>query len=179
LEFAFKGWFRDKLLPVAGVNRLTGTASEPYQNVSRETFLSDWGAKPYKAAYVAWLEKGGIARIHCPMLQSLFEKKTRRKTGVFFAPDFCTRKALQYQRPNFGAKILDTVEKLEFYRRSQLSRPQAGVKKKGFGFSIKPSSAACSLRMRLVATMISRNRSPRAKSRFSTPLIFRVFQQYP
>jgi hypothetical protein len=32
-----------------------------------------------------------------------------RKRGNIFAPDFCTKKALQYQWPKFGAEFLSSA----------------------------------------------------------------------
>ena len=47
-----------------------------------------------------------------------------------------------------------------------------------WGFSRETSFAACRLRMRLDTTIMSGKHPPRAKSGFSSPLIFRLFQQY-
>ena len=47
-----------------------------------------------------------------------------------------------------------------------------------WGFSRGTRFAACRLRMRSDTTIMSGQRPPRAKSGFSFPLIFRLFQQY-
>jgi hypothetical protein len=44
------------------VQNMTGRDRIPDKNVSRETFLSDWGRKPYKRSYDRWREMCKIAR---------------------------------------------------------------------------------------------------------------------
>jgi hypothetical protein len=51
------------------------------------------------------------------------------------------------------------------------------LRNRRYGFSRKTRFAACGLRMSLVTTMMSRKLSPRSKARFSSALIFRLFQQ--
>jgi hypothetical protein len=72
---------------------------QSYQNVSRETFLSDWGSKPYKAKdcgfsfssvrlidFLVQLESGVSG---ASLAQSLAVWRKRRN---IFAPGLCTKK---------------------------------------------------------------------------------------
>jgi hypothetical protein len=85
---------------------LSGFGAQPDKNVSRETFWYGQGRNPYKASYRARLAVGGIARINRPMCHQDHHQKLGG-TQDLSAPDFCTKKVVLNQGPNFGAKLLN------------------------------------------------------------------------
>jgi hypothetical protein len=75
---------------------MSETAFKPYKNVSRETFLSDCGSKPYKVAYMSWLAPCGIASKIGTLGATRYESEVRgeRQNQVFRFED---RRQVRYQ----------------------------------------------------------------------------------